>query len=143
MNSISELCEGVEGSMERLNAAIPFLQEELQIMDVSFVQKDGYMREPTGEVIEEDVSDIEALMMEDIFLDSVLDTVKNTSPLLYKALQKRGVRAVMIVRVAIGGETFGHLICAERNNQRLWQEDECGIVYYLTKLLAMSLAGGR
>ncbi|MEE3467009.1 MAG: sensor domain-containing diguanylate cyclase [Eubacterium sp.] len=139
MNTISELCEGVDGPLERLNAALPFLQDELQIMDVSFVQRDGCMRAPTGEVLEEDVSDIEALMLEDIFLDSVLDTVKKTSPLLYKTLKKRGVRAVMIVRVAIGGETFGHLICAEKNNQRLWQEDECGIVYYLTKLLAISL----
>ena len=140
MNSLSELCEGVSDPMERLRAALPFLREELQIADVYFVTKNGQMHTPEGILMEEDVSDIDALMMEDIFLDSVLDTVEKTSPVLYEALHRRGVRAVMIVRVAIGGDIFGHLICAEKSNQRLWQEDECGIVYYLTKLLAMSLA---
>ena len=72
----------------------------------------------------------------DLFSDSVLDTVEKKSPKLYDALNIRGIHAVMIVRVGIGDNAYGYLICAEMHNQRLWQENECGIVYFLAKLLA-------
>ena len=55
------------------------------------------------------------------------------------ALKKREVEAVLVVRVGIDATTYGYLICAEPRSRRIWQEDECAILYFLAKLLAASV----
>jgi hypothetical protein len=39
----------------------------------------------------------------------------------------------------MSGTKFGYLICADMQNNRLWQDSERGIIFYLAKILAASL----
>ena len=139
MHTISKRIERVDGALNQLKEAVPFLKNELQISDMFFVDNEGNMCMPDGTCVVSGVDDIDNLIEDDLFTANALDTVEKESPNLHDALKIHGIRAVMIVRVSLSGKRFGHLICADMHNHRLWQDDECGIVYYLAKMLAVSL----
>ena len=68
--------------------------------------------------------------------NNVLERVERNCPVFYSVLEKYQVETVMIVRVGMDLERYGYLICAEPRSRRIWQEDECAIIYFLAKLLA-------
>ena len=41
-----------------------------------------------------------------------------------------------MIRIGIQDKTFGYLICAEPHSRRIWQQDECALVFFLAKLIA-------
>lgn len=143
MHEISKKCEKVEGAPNQLNAVLPFLSGDMQISDLFYVDNIGIMRTPKGMEVAKEIDDIEKLIDDDLFTANSLDDIKNESPHLYDALKIHGIRSVMIVRVGMADNHFGYLICADMHNHRLWQDDECGIIYYLSKILAASLVQGK
>ena len=52
---------------------------------------------------------------------------------VHKRLDSTNARAKLL---AGQGAPHGYLICAEPRSRRIWQEDECAIIYFLAKLLA-------
>ncbi len=42
----------------------------------------------------------------------------------------------MVVNIGLNAETDGCLLCAEPNSHRIWQKDECRIMYFIAKSLA-------
>ena len=121
-------------------AAMVLLEQELQISQLYFVNENGLLSSFDDPTLIEDVSDIGELMTEDIFADSTLHRVKQKSPLLYRVLNELDVQAPLIVKVGTGDKTLGYLICAESRNQRLWQEDEFAIVFFLARECAFRLS---
>ena len=53
--------------------------------------------------------------------------------------EKFEFETLCILRIGIGMEANGYLICAEARNRRIWQEAECAIVYFLAKMVAASI----
>ncbi len=139
MYALSKKVEWEDGAPNKLKAALPVLKDELHITDVFFVDNDARMRSTDGMEVASDVDDIDNLIKDDQFAASSLDFVMNESPNLYDALNIHGICSVMIVRVSMSGTRFGHLICADMQNNRLWQDSERGIIFYLAKILAASL----
>ena len=85
-------------------------------------------------------SDISNIMEEDLFMESSLDLIKKHSPIFYNALMQKGFESVLISSIRKGNKTYGYLICAVQRSLRIWQENECAVLYYLSDLLADELS---
>ena len=115
------------------------LPNMLQIHDLYYTDDHLRLRAVTDPSLDEDVSDIAALMTGDIFAENTLDKVKERSPLFYKALKANGFESAMAVKIRKHDRVYGYLICAVKRSLRIWQENECALLYYLAGLLAEDL----
>jgi predicted glycogen debranching enzyme len=98
--------------------------------------KTSTLKKLFDEEVEEQVEGLSELMVKDMYIVSTLDKLEKLCPSIYKVFNSRKVQAILIVRVGMGDETYGYLVCAEPRSQRIWQEDECGIMYFLARHLA-------
>ena len=124
-----------KGLRDKLAAVIPGLKEILQIEDLYYVVGDGQMRSVMDPAFSEDAEDISNLMKEEIFADRTLERVEKESPVFYHALRKNGLASALIIRFDNGETGSGYLICAVERSYRIWQDNECAILYYLAGLL--------
>ncbi|MBR7079259.1 MAG: hypothetical protein IKI40_01915 [Treponema sp.] len=127
--------ENERGFKRKLLKAMPQIAEMLQIEDLYYVGPDGKMRAVLDRSFLEDAGDIGIIVEEDLFSESSLDLVKKHSPVFYKALIKNGFETVLVSRIRKREKTKGYLVCAVKRSLRLWQEDECAILFYLADLL--------
>ena len=124
-----------ENSFEsKLLKALPTLTDVLQIHDLYYVLPDGKMRAVLDKSFTAEASDLPEVMQSDLFSESTLDLVKKHSPKFYKSLIKNGFESVLISRIP--DETKGYLVCAVKRSLRIWQENECAILFYLSELLS-------
>ncbi len=94
------------------------------------------MRAVNDPSFEAEAGDIERCMDKDMFSEQTLERVEQNSPVFYAALKNNGLASVMIVRIRKQDRVSGYLICAVKRSFRIWQENECAILYYLAGLLA-------
>ena len=132
---LRDAVEKAEGNEEKLKAASNVLSEVIQVNSVFYVKRDGKMRTVSDKAFEEDVSDIDKIMDKDIFSDSTLERVEQDSPIFYSVLKDNGFGSVLVARVRKQEEIYGYIICAAKRSLRIWQENECALVYYLTGIL--------
>ena len=93
------------------------------------------MRSVMDPVFDGDASDIANFMKEDIFADRTLERIEKASPVFYGTLKKKGLASALIMRYGTGRKKQGYLICAVERSYRIWQDNECAILYYLAGLL--------
>ena len=79
------------------------------------------------------------IMKEDLFSENSLELVKKHSPVFYKTLVENGFESVLISKIRDNKATKGYLVCAVRRSLRIWQENECAILFYLAELIADSM----
>lgn len=127
--------EVTEGFENQLRAAMPVLSEILKVNDIFFVRGDGRLKSVMNPEFDGDACDIAELMTEDLFSENTLDMVKNKSPIFYKTLITNGFETTMIVRIRKASEVYGYLVCAVKRSLRIWQENECAVLYYVAGLL--------
>lgn len=139
MNAINKIFEEKADILTKLRKCMPLMTQELQTHDILCVSPSGVMTSVVDTKVREDVSDIEALMEDDIFCDNSLTVVEEKAPRLCTTLKKYNTHAIIIARIGIRGETEGYIICASDAILRLWQEDDCALVYFLAKAAATSL----
>ena len=139
MNAINRIFEGSADILSKLQDSLPLMTQELQTHDILCVDQNGVMTSVVDLKVREDVSDIENIMEDDIFCDNSLASVKEKAPKLYEVLEKFNAHAIIIARIGIREETEGYIICASDAMLRLWQEDDCALVYFLAKAAATSL----
>lgn len=128
--------EMVPGIANKLQSVMPLLMEDIRISDLYYVGARGRLHAVCNSGRDEDVSDIGNIMSDDVYATNSLERVERNCPVFYAVLEKYQVETVMIVRVGMDMEHYGYLICAEPRSRRIWQEDECAIIYFLAKLLA-------
>ncbi len=145
MSSLMALLEKVSGFENRLRAVMQQLQEEIHITDLYYCGKNRRLSSVIDRSIDEDVSDIDLIMDEDLYFSSTLDGLREKCPVTYNTMNDKGIGPILIARIGLNKETDGYLVCAEQNSQRIWQEDECGIIYFIAKGLAayIRLSGDR
>ena len=136
MHKLKQDIENEKGFEKRLLKALPQLNEVLQIHDLFYVTDDGKMRAVLDKSFCADASDLPDVMEEDLFSESTLDLIKKRSPIFYKSLTSNGFETVLISRIRKGKNTKGYLVCAVKRSLRIWQENECAILFYLSELLA-------
>ena len=127
--------EEAEGFENKLKLAMPVLSEILKVNDIYYVREDGRLKAVMDSQFDGDASDIAELMTEDLFSDNTLNKIKNNSPKFYETLISKGFETTLIVRMRKAGEVYGYLVCAVKRSLRIWQENECGIFYYVASLL--------
>lgn len=139
MHNLVRQFEMVPGLTNKLHSVMPLLMEDLRISDLYYVGADRRLHAVRNKALDEDVSDIDALMSDDLYTSNTLDRVRRNCPRLYAVMAKHEVETVMVVRVGMDLERYGYLICAEPRSHRIWQEDECAVLYFLAKMLAASI----
>ncbi|MCR4947160.1 MAG: diguanylate cyclase [Lachnospiraceae bacterium] len=139
MKKLKSDLEKEDGFEGKLRSAIPVVTGAMQISDLYYVLSDGRLKAVCDEAFDADASDISDLSGDEVFSESTLDLVKKNSPKFYGSLRKAGFESVLTVRIGKGDNTYGYLVCAVKRALRLWQEDECAVLYYLAGLLAEDL----
>ncbi|MBQ2553455.1 MAG: hypothetical protein II563_11525, partial [Treponema sp.] len=118
-----------------LKAAMPVLSEILKVRDIYYVRDDGRLKAVMNPEFDGDASDIAELMTGDLFSENRLDKVKNHSPKFYKTLTGNGFESALIARIRKSEKISGYLVCAVKRSLRIWQENECAVLYYVAGLL--------
>lgn len=136
MHKLKKDLEKVQGFEQKLVKAMPLLTEILQMKDLLYVGPDGKMKAVLNKNFSEDASDLCELMKDDMFSESTLDLVKKYSPKFDKALIKNGFESVLVCRIQKEDIVKGYLVWAVRRSLRIWQENECALIFYLAELLA-------
>ena len=120
----------------KLLKALPTLTDVLQIHDLYYVLPDGKMHAVLDKAFVADASDLPEVMENDLYSESNLELIKKHSPEFYKSLINNGFESVLISHIPDGKETKCYLVCAVKRSLRIWQENECAILFYLSELLA-------
>jgi hypothetical protein len=136
MHKLKKDLEKEKGFEMKLAKAMPSLTEILQMQDLHYVGPDGKMKSVLNKNFSEDVSDLCELMKDDMFAESTLDLVKKYSPKFNQALIKNGFESVLVCRIQKDDMIKGYLVWAVRRSLRIWQENECALIFYLAELLA-------
>lgn len=124
----------------KLLAAYDTLQNELRITNLYYVGEDKKLRSLEDPDMCLDASDIDELMVEDMYAAYGPNEIKKYSPEFYKTVLEANIETILIMRVAVDMHGFGYLICGEPANTRIWQEDEKAILFFAARMLAGSLA---
>ena len=141
MSRIRGIVEKTEGFGEKLRAVMSLLTDILQIEDIYYSLDDGRLKAAMKENFEGDASDIAALMKEDVFSGNILDEAEQSAPLFYRTLKDNGFESAMVAKMRKRDRVCGYLVCAVSRSMRIWQENECALLYYLAGLLAEEIAG--
>ncbi len=128
--------ENAVGFENKMKTVMPLLADILQVCDMYYVLENGRMKAVNDTSFDEDAGDISSLMTEDIFSENTLERVEKDSPVFYDTLLKKGFESAMVVRIRKSDTVYDYLICAVERSHRIWQENECAILYYLAGLLA-------
>ncbi len=128
--------ESEKGFENKLKKVMPLLCEILQIPDFYYVTSDGIMHSVTDKTFLADAGDLSRIMEEDLFSQGSLDLIKKHSPSFYKILLSNGFESFLISRIRKNDKIKGYLVCAVERSLRIWQENECAILYYLAELLS-------
>ncbi len=139
MQSLVRQLELVPGAENKFHAVLPLLMDELCITDLYYTDKNHVMHAIIDKSFREDVGDIAQLTKDDIYRTNDIDDMMNSAPVFYEALKKHNVETVLVSRIGVRDTTDGYLICAEPRSHRIWQEDECAIIYFLAKLFASGI----
>ncbi len=136
MTNLMPHLEQVSGFENRLLSIKNLLQNELNISEMFYVGKGLKLRSMIDRSLSLDVSDIENVMDGEICTERDNTVIQKKSPKLFEVLSEMKVKSPLIVRIGLNSETDGYLVCAGGRSERLWQEDECGILYFVAKTLA-------
>ena len=139
-NKLVRQFEFAPGLINKMRGVMPVLMEELQISDLYYVGKQRVMRSVRQPMIAEPVSDLEQLLRsDDLYANNSLADAEKRSPEFYGILKKMEIETFCVVRIGWHMDTDGYLIVAEARNRRIWQEAECGILFFLSKMIAASI----
>lgn len=137
MQSLIRQCEFVPGTDNKYHAVLPLLMDELFITDLYYTDSSYRMRAVLNKKFDEDISDIGMLTKDDVYYTNDITDIKAKAPLFYEALMKNGMETILMTRIGMKEDTDGYIICAEPRSHRIWQEDECAVMYFLAKLIAI------
>lgn len=126
---------------KKLTAMLDVLKEDMRITDLFYVN-DWYRMKSvtTGEDLGA-VDDIENLISEDLCTSNNIENVQSLSPVLFATFSRNSFETFLIVKMRILDRNMGYLICAEPHNQRIWQDDECAILFSVGRMLAGYMIG--
>ncbi len=139
MQAIARNCEHVRGMDSKFRSVLPMLMDEIGITDLYYMDGNYIMRSVLKSNFSEDVHDIKKLMKDDIYRTNDIEELKDMAPVFYDVMKKHNMETVMVSRIGMNDDTDGYLICAEPRSHRIWQEDECAMMYFLSKIIATGI----
>ncbi|MDO4805402.1 MAG: GGDEF domain-containing protein [Lachnospiraceae bacterium] len=136
MHSLIRQFEFVPGLYDKLHSIMPLLKEILRISDLYYTGRQMILRGVLDSSLAEDVSDLDCLTSEDLYYTNNLEKIKDVCPKVYAVLKKRNIETVMVTRIRMEERTYGFLVLAEPRSLRIWQEEECAVMFFLSKMIA-------
>ena len=124
---------------DQLRSVMPFLMEQLNVSDLYLVRPDGHICAVRDTSFSDTVSGLDHFLYDDFFSTNRTGELQTVCPSFYAMLKRHAFETVLIVRVAMDMNQYGYLMCAEPRSMRIWQEEECALVYFLAKLVASRL----
>ena len=139
MQSLTRRVEFVHDIENIFQSVLPLLKDEIGITDLYYTGKNKVMYAVLNKEFAESVPDIERITNDDIYRTNIINGLSEIAPVFMGVLKKHQMENVLITRISMNEETNGYLICAEPYSRRIWQEDECAIMYFLAKLFAIAM----
>ena len=139
MQSIIRHVELVPGTQNKFQAVLPFLKDEMGITDLYYTDTHNVMHAVVNKDFREDASDIGEITKDDIYRTNIIGEFEDKAPVLFGVLKKYQMDNILVARIGMMEETDGYIICAEPHSRRIWQEDECAMIYFLAKLIAVGM----
>ena len=139
-NAMARQFEFAPGVINKLRNVMPLLMEELQISDLYYMGRTGRLRAVRNPDVEEKLEGTEQLLRsDDLYASNDMEDVRRRSPAFYETVLRMETETLCVVRVGSGMQTDGYLICAERRNRRIWQQEDCAILFFLAKMTAWNI----
>ncbi len=135
MINMRKLFEQGQTLREKLRSVLAFLTDFLRISDLYFAGMDDRLHSAADEQLDADVSGIPALIGDEPYITGCVSDMEKECPQLAGTLASLGLGSAMIVRVGGVNDTNGWLICGVNRRYRLWQENECALMYFLSTLI--------
>ena len=140
-NAMTRCFEFAPGGINKLRNVMPLLMEELQISDLYYcIGKTDRLRAVRNPDVDEKLEGAEQLLCgDDLYTSNDMEDVRKRSPAFYATMLKMETETLCVVRIGFGMQTDGYLICAERRNRRIWQQEDCALLFFLAKMIAASI----
>ena len=139
MMALTRQFDFAPGAENKLRSVMPLLMDELRITELYYIGSSSIMHSVRGGETFGEMPDISAVLSDEVYSTNNIADIKKKCPALHSFLDERGIETVLLVRIGMENDTDGYLICAEPNSQRIWQEDECALMYFLAKQIAARL----
>lgn len=139
MRAVTDIVWPVRGFKNKLRAVSAFVEDALQIRDVYYIGSDRMMHSVEDDGFSADVGDIGPAVTDDVTACSTLDSIREDCPQLFKTMIGMGLGSALIARIRKHDEVKGYLVCAADRSFRIWQENECATLYFVTGLLMAGL----
>ncbi|MCR5676385.1 MAG: diguanylate cyclase [Lachnospiraceae bacterium] len=136
LHNLSEQFDLIDDLEEKLQLAFTTLRDDLRVTDLYYVGRSGILKSVSNSELAEPVPGIDNLMTCDIYSSNNIADIEAASSSLYRILKELDMLSVLIVRIRMQKETYGYLMCAEKDNMRYWQENDCAVLYYMAREIA-------
>ncbi len=120
---------------QKMRSVLTFLTDFLQIPDLYYIDSKNRLRAVADEKIDVTVSNISTLTTEDMYTTGDILDIEKRCPSLFNALKNMNIGSVILIRIRTGTEASGWLICGVKRRFRIWQENECAVLYFLSNLI--------
>jgi hypothetical protein len=125
----------VDGAVEKLRAVFSVLKEDMRITNLYYIDKVFNLKSIHCDEIIANVPDIDSLLKDELFNSNNLSEVKYTAPKTYEMIRDNEFETLLVTRIRTNRETIGYMMCAESHNLRIWQQDECAILFSVGRML--------
>lgn len=136
MQAISKNVGSVSGKENRIQSVFPLLREEMGITDLYYTDKHNVLHAVINKDLAESVPDIDNITKDEIYCTNDVNEFRETAPVFLSVLKKNKINTVLIVKISKNEITDGYIVCAVPHSRRIWQENECAIIYFFAKLIA-------
>ncbi len=133
--------DSVDGLRDKLKAGYVALKNDMNITNLYYTGSGKTLKSIANQRLLGSAEDIGLLMKEEVYATNDIQQIKQTSPIFYDILQKNEIEAVLIMKMNVGEEVYGYLICAEPHTLRIWQEKEYAIIFLFARMLSEYLQG--
>ena len=121
---------------DKLRAMLEILEVDMRISDLYYVGRDHQFTSVSAGASLGEAVDLAALIETDMYTTNEIWHIKEKAPITYALLRGREFETVLMMRIGIQQETFGYLVCAEPKNLRIWQDEECAVLFFAARMLA-------
>lgn len=127
--------DSADGTVEKLKAVFTILMEDMRISNLYYINKNFDVKSIQSDNVIANVPDIDALLKDDLFNSNQLSEVKYTAPKTYEMIQANEFETMLLTKVSVNRQLIGYLMCAEKHSLRIWQQDECAILFSVGRML--------
>ena len=137
MYTISHEFESAITKNDKLYTLFINLESIMKIQYLLFIDKTGAIIDCNNGKIIGTTKNFKKILGDTAIIDSnyVYDTT-SLDGMIHDELGMLPLQSILITRIEMNNHFFGHLLCTEQRNSRIWQPDEKALLFYVAKCLA-------